>query len=72
MKKYEMYQFSCQIPGKSSLRIELWDYNMILSDKLIGYTQIDLEDRFFSPKYKQLTDVPIETRYNGSYRVHDY
>jgi len=35
---------------------------MIESDKLIGTTYIDLEDRWFSKKWKSAIEHPIETR----------
>ena len=35
---------------------------MVFSDVLIGYTEIDLEDRFFSQRFRSLTDIPIEIR----------
>ena len=33
-----MYEFNALIPGRSTVRIELWDWNKILKDELIGYT----------------------------------
>ncbi len=57
-----MYEFNALIPGRSTVRIELWDWNKILKDELIGYTEIDLEDRFFSKKFRELPYIPIETR----------
>jgi len=38
------------------------DFNDILSDELLGETFIDLENRFYSKKYRNLPSVPIETR----------
>ena len=50
------------LPGASHLNIQLWDHEDYLKDQFIGETNIDLEDRFFSRKWRSLKDYPIETR----------
>jgi len=44
------------------LIVEVWDYDDLVPEDLIGETVIDLEDRFFSKKYRKLPLQPIETR----------
>jgi len=61
-KWYQYYDIAGEIPGSSNLRIEVWDWEAILSDSLIGYTTIDLEDRYFSDDWQNLVNKPIEVR----------
>ena len=59
---FKMFQLSGKLPGASTLRIELMDYDPLFSDELIGYTEIDIEDRFFDKNWRNLKYKPIETR----------
>ena len=61
-KWYKYYDIAGEIPGSSSLKIEVWDWDAILSDDLIGYTTIDLEDRYFNDDWKKLIHKPVEVR----------
>ena len=61
-KFYKSYDFEGTFPGCSPLRIEVWDYDEIFGDDLIGTTIIDLEDRYFSMEWQSLEDKPIEYR----------
>ena len=61
-KWYKYYDIAGEIPGSSNLKIEVWDWEAILSDDLIGYTTIDLEDRYFCDDWQNLTHKPIEVR----------
>ena len=42
--------------------IEAYDYDLLFGDDLIGKTTIDLDDRFFNPKWQAIDEKPIETR----------
>jgi hypothetical protein len=59
---FECYELETTLPGPSMLKIELWDHDDFFSDELIGRTTIDLEDRFFSNKWRRIPNKPIETR----------
>ena len=61
-KWYKHYDIAAEIPGSSSLKLEVWDWDEILSDDLIGYTIIDLEDRFFNEDWQSMKYKPIEVR----------
>jgi C2 domain len=50
------------LPGTSQLEIRVWDHDFLVKDDLIGQTTIDLENRFFSKKWRKLEYPPIETR----------
>ncbi|MCQ2816272.1 MAG: hypothetical protein MJ252_03300 [archaeon] len=56
------YDIPCDMPGCGELKIECWDYDDLLSDDLIGSTNIDLEDRYFCQKWQALEHKPIEIR----------
>ena len=61
-KWYKYYDILTVFPGESTLRVEVWNYNAIFKDELIGSTSIDLEDRYFNPDWKKMKLKPIETR----------
>ena len=44
----KFYDFEGTFPGCSPLQIDIWDYDDIFGDDLIGTTIVDLEDRYFS------------------------
>ena len=62
VKWYKYYDILSIFPGDSTLKIEVWDYNPIFKDELIGETSIDLEDRYFNNDWQLLKFKPIETR----------
>ncbi len=44
------------------MNVQIYDYDELFGDDLIGETKIDLEDRFFSPEWQSIKDKPIEYR----------
>ena len=71
-KWYKYYDIAGEMPGSSTLKIQVYDYDDILSDDLIGSTIIDLEDRYFNCDWQKLIEKPVEVRpllnpdFNGS------
>ncbi|KAL4446514.1 hypothetical protein ABPG74_001255 [Tetrahymena malaccensis] len=61
-KFYEMFEFKTCLPGDPLLKIQLWDYDELSADDFLCETVIDLEDRFYSKRWRKLTNPPIETR----------
>lgn len=59
---YNFFEFKASFPGTSHIKIQVWDKDPFTSNELIGETIIDLENRFFSKKFRKLTNIPIETR----------
>lgn len=59
---FKLFTFKATLPGASQLKIQVWDYDFLVPDDLIGETSIDLENRYFSKKWRALQHVPIETR----------
>ena len=62
VKWFKYYDILSIFPGDSTLKIEVWDYNPIFKDELIGTTSIDLEDRYFNHDWQEMKFKPIETR----------
>lgn len=54
--------FNVSFPGAPPLEIFAYDYDMLFGNDLIGKTTIDLDDRFFNPKWQAIEEKPIETR----------
>ena len=61
-KWYKYYDIAGEMPGSSTLKIDVFDYDDILSDDLIGSTIIDLEDRYFNCDWQKLIEKPVEIR----------
>ena len=57
-----MFEFITCLPGDATLKIQLWDYDELPGDDFLCETWIDLEDRFYSKKWRKLVNPPIETR----------
>jgi len=61
---YSAFELTAVLPGQSRLHVEVWDYQ-VLTEKQIGGTTIDLEDRLFSRKWLKMHEegkLPRETR----------
>ena len=61
-KWYKCYDILTELPGNSTLTIQVMDHDPIFADELIGETTVDIEDRYFDQKWRDLTHKPIETR----------
>lgn len=60
---FKYYEFVTDLPGPSLLNLKIMDRNLLSSDLLLGETTIDLEDRWFHPKWTTLGDKkPLEVR----------
>jgi Ca2+-dependent lipid-binding protein len=56
------YDFEGTFPGCSPIRIDIFDYDQIFGDDLIGTTILDLEDRYFTIEWQSLNEKPVEYR----------
>ena len=61
-KYHKGFEFNATFPGAPPLEIELWDYDDLFGDDLIGKTCVDLDDRMFCQGWKLMQDKPIEYR----------
>jgi hypothetical protein len=59
---FAAYEFNTTMSGPGQLKVGLWDKNLITSDQVIGETVVDLEDRWFHPKWNELEKKPAEIR----------
>jgi len=59
---HKVYDFEAVFPGCPMLNVQVYDFDDLFGDDLIGETKIDLEDRFFSPEWQSIKDKPIEYR----------
>ena len=61
-KIFKHFDIVATLPGASRLKIQVWDKDDLIKDDKIGETVIDLEDRYFSNKWRRITEKPIEKR----------
>ncbi|KAL4472061.1 hypothetical protein ABPG72_007110 [Tetrahymena utriculariae] len=59
---YEMFQFKSTLPGNPILKIQLMDYDKFNADDFMCETVIDLEERFYSNRWRKIKNPPIEIR----------
>jgi hypothetical protein len=45
------YDFEGTFPGSTPMVIDIYDYDEIFGDDIIGETVLDLEDRYFSMEW---------------------
>jgi hypothetical protein len=48
---FKKFEFEGKFPGSTPLKVEVWDYDMIFGDDLIGTSIVDLEDRYFNMEW---------------------
>lgn len=51
---FRCYEMTTTLPGASRLELQVYDHDWITSDELIGETVMDLEDRWFEPRWRFL------------------
>ena len=56
------YDFQSVFPGCAPLEIWIMDYDDLFGDDLIGFTSVDLEDRYFQAEWRALKNKPVEYR----------
>jgi hypothetical protein len=49
-----MFEFEFLLPGEAQLHIELYDWDMLGFDEMIGATAVDLENRWFSKEWRSI------------------
>ena len=53
-----LFEFEALLPVDNMVKIQVFDYNLVRSDDLIGETKIDIENRFYS-KHRPTCGVGI-------------
>jgi hypothetical protein len=68
---FTKYEFETKLPGPSLLKVQIYDSNNFRFDEVMGETVIDLEDRFYHPRWAALDIKPVEVRVRESEREED-
>jgi hypothetical protein len=48
---YQLLEMEASLPGESQLKVQVWDYDAVGGDDLMGQTVIDLEDYVFNKSW---------------------
>lgn len=59
---FKSFTFKAIFPGSAVLNVALYDFDDLFGDDLIGETNIDLEDRFYSQFWQAIRNKPVESR----------
>lgn len=60
---YRVHEFPIpELPGTAILKVEILEKNIFGTGILLGYTEIDLEERTFSLQWSELEKKPVEKR----------
>lgn len=59
---YTYFEFETKLPGPSLMKISLMDKKFLTGEQVLGETSLDLEDRWFHPKWSELEYKLIENR----------
>jgi hypothetical protein len=51
-----------ELPGPSTVRVEVMEYYKLRKDRVLGYTDIDVESRYLTRHWHLLLRKPIELR----------
>lgn len=51
---YKSYDFMIDLPGAPVLEIEVWDYDGLFGDEIIGKSILDLDDRYYSLTWQSI------------------
>lgn len=66
MKTCRCFEFEATFPQDSLLTVQVWDWDLVGSDDLIGETRIDLENRFYT-RHRATCGLPSKyEEYNKS------
>ena len=66
----KLYEMDCTIPLESELKVQIFDYDVLSGDDLIGETKLDLEDRYLSPR-RGLCGLPKRYYVSGPFKWRD-
>ena len=59
---YVKYDFLVEMPGAPFVRIEAWQHHDLMKDEMLGFTEIDMEERHFHEVWNAYEKKPIEKR----------
>eukprot|EP00164_Ancoracysta_twista_P019656 GFYU01034692.1.p1 GENE.GFYU01034692.1~~GFYU01034692.1.p1 ORF type:complete len:120 (-),score=46.60 GFYU01034692.1:32-391(-) len=59
---YRSFEMKCLLPGPSRLTVDVYDWDILGANDLIGSTHIDVENRLFNKKWDTFKKKPVEAR----------